>query len=233
MRLNTKSNKKMNTCFKYSQKIVAFLFLLFFSLNGKAQEGIRVIDNKGTIKNINKVTISNTKPTEPKPTKGDVWFDQYPSPNSIEIFDGTQWRKININGKVSYTDIITATKNKIGELKNGSNTTDVNETVTIITQATGNVDAKVTSNEAKTIATYKNEKGDEKTINETITKIEQPTPTSKKKADNSHGHIEYKNETANTAKKIQIVSKDPGNELQVGTDGGGISQEELSLPMEK
>lgn len=112
--------------------VIFWLFLLLSSM-GKAQE-VRVIDNKGTIRVINKVTMGANKPNSQKRVRGDVWFDKYPSPTSVQIFDGTEWKSININGVIKYNDKLTATKNQIGTLVNGTTSTSVYETVTKVEQ---------------------------------------------------------------------------------------------------
>ena len=75
------------------QYTLSLLFLFFF-LTLSAQE-IRVIDNKGTIKNVrnNTVTTSNTQPSNP--VEDDIWFDTSLSNTKLaKVWDGNQWLKI-------------------------------------------------------------------------------------------------------------------------------------------
>lgn len=118
--------------FTYFKGVAVFWFCLFLSSMSKAQE-VRVIDNKGTIRVINKVTIG-AEPNAQKRVRGDVWFDKYPSPTSVQLFDGTEWKNINVNGVIKYNDKLTATKNQIGVLINGTTSTSVHETVTKVEQ---------------------------------------------------------------------------------------------------
>lgn len=75
-------------------KLSLITFALIFSLKINAQE-IRVIDNKGTIKDVrnNNVTTSATAPSDP--VENDVWFDTSITPNEIKIYDGTTWLDID------------------------------------------------------------------------------------------------------------------------------------------
>ena len=70
--------------------VVVFLCLLLLELN--AQE-LRVIDNKGTLQNINnnKVTTAAAEPSSP--VEGDVWFDT--TTNISKIYDGSLWKEID------------------------------------------------------------------------------------------------------------------------------------------
>lgn len=53
---------------------------------------VKVIDHKGTLKNVtsNKVTTSTTAPTTP--IESDIWFDT--STNGTKVWDGTSWKAI-------------------------------------------------------------------------------------------------------------------------------------------
>jgi len=61
---------------------------LAFISTANAQE-VRVIDNKGTIKKINKVTTSTTVPVDN--LIGDIWFDDSAAPTQTKIYDGSNW----------------------------------------------------------------------------------------------------------------------------------------------
>jgi len=75
----------------YLSKNLNTLFLncaLAFISIANAQE-VRVIDNKGTITKINKVTTSATVPTDN--VIGDVWFHSSASSKVSKIYNGTDW----------------------------------------------------------------------------------------------------------------------------------------------
>ena len=109
---------------------------------------------------------------------------------NIGIGTTTPNEKLEVNGKVRIsdltgtdlgTDVVVTADATTGELKEGGTIASIvsdNETVTSITQATGNTDSDVTSGDANTIATYTNEDGDDKTINETVTTLEKSTTDS-------------------------------------------------------
>jgi hypothetical protein len=63
--------------------------LAFISI-ANAQE-VRVIDNKGTIKKINKVTTGDPEPADADSLTGDIWFDTNFTPTQTKIFDGNNW----------------------------------------------------------------------------------------------------------------------------------------------
>ena len=64
--------------------------LVLFTLRTNAQ-GVKVVDNKGTLTTINKVTTSSTAPTDP--VIGDVWYDDtIPAETIGKIYDGTSWK---------------------------------------------------------------------------------------------------------------------------------------------
>jgi len=50
---------------------------------------VSVVDNKGTIKKINKVTTSTTVPVDN--LIGDIWFDDSAAPTQTKIYDGSNW----------------------------------------------------------------------------------------------------------------------------------------------
>jgi len=58
-----------------------------------AQE-VRVIDNKGTIKKINKVTTDDTEPAAADSLTGDIWFDDSAAPTQTKIYDGSNWNTV-------------------------------------------------------------------------------------------------------------------------------------------
>lgn len=64
---------------------------LLFQTNTLAQQ-VKVIDHKGTLKNVtsNTVTISNASPSNP--VLSDIWFDT--DNNLTKIWDGSSWRAI-------------------------------------------------------------------------------------------------------------------------------------------
>ncbi len=70
---------------------IVLISVLAVSYTANTQE-VRVIDNKGTIKNItigNTVTTSNTAPTDP--VEGDTWFDTSGTTAVTRTYDGTDW----------------------------------------------------------------------------------------------------------------------------------------------
>ncbi|CAM1346748.1 hypothetical protein [Tenacibaculum insulae] len=93
---------------------ILLTFFVFITLKIKAQE-VRVIDNKGTIqtvKNTRVFTGAANKPANADAVIGDIYFDQYPNPNSVEIWDGTSWKVIKNNtthtgtaGSVFFADL--------------------------------------------------------------------------------------------------------------------------------
>lgn len=91
------------------RNFIRFIFLFFFFnafLHIKAQE-VRVIDNKGTVKNINKVSYGTTVPTLTSPSnnvKGDIYIiGTATSPEKTFLFDGTQWVEISSQNDWSLT----------------------------------------------------------------------------------------------------------------------------------
>lgn len=93
---------------------ILITILIFISLKINAQE-VNVIDKKGTIqtvKNTRVFTGAANKPANADAVIGDIYFDQYPNPNSVEIWDGTLWKVIKNNtthtgtsGSVFFADI--------------------------------------------------------------------------------------------------------------------------------
>ncbi|WBX70334.1 hypothetical protein [Tenacibaculum retecalamus] len=99
----------------YNKHILTlFLTLIFISVKINAQE-VRVIDNKGTIQTVNNTRVFTgaiNKPSNADAIIGDIYFDQYPNPNSVEIWDGALWKVIKNNtthtgtsGSVFFADI--------------------------------------------------------------------------------------------------------------------------------
>ena len=82
-------------------KIIYSFFILFLCfVNQSFAQEVKVIDNKGTINNINNTRVfTGTKPANADAVTGDIFFDTYPNPTSIEIWDGvnTEWRPITSN----------------------------------------------------------------------------------------------------------------------------------------
>lgn len=69
--------------------------LVLFTIRANAQ-GVKVVDNKGTITTVNKVTTSNSAPTTP--IEGDIWYNNTTASNVItSVFDGTIWKEITTN----------------------------------------------------------------------------------------------------------------------------------------
>jgi hypothetical protein len=71
--------------------------LLLFSLELQAQV-VRVIDNKGTISNVNnnQVTTAATAPTSP--LEGDIWFNNTDANNIVaNVYDGSAWQVVPNN----------------------------------------------------------------------------------------------------------------------------------------
>ncbi|WP_271405269.1 hypothetical protein [Tenacibaculum soleae] len=93
---------------------ILITILIFISLKINAQE-VNVIDKKGTIqtvKNTRVFTGAANKPANANAVIGDIYFDQYPNPNSVEIWDGTSWKVIKNNtthtgttGSVFFADL--------------------------------------------------------------------------------------------------------------------------------
>ena len=85
--------------FNYFFKNLNTLFLtcaLAFISIANAQE-VRVIDNKGTIKKINKVTTDGTAPAPADSLTGDIWFDDSATPTQTKIYDGGNWVTVVAN----------------------------------------------------------------------------------------------------------------------------------------
>ena len=79
--------------FNYFFKNLNTLFLtcaLAFISTANAQ-WVSVVDNKGTIKKINKVTTDDTEPAAADSLTGDIWFDDSAAPTQTKIYDGSNW----------------------------------------------------------------------------------------------------------------------------------------------
>ena len=107
--------------FNYFFKNLNTLFLtcaLAFISIANAQE-VRVIDNKGTIKKINKVTTDGTAPAPADSLTGDIWFDDSATPTQTKIYDGGNWVTVVANSDSNvYTGVFVIDR-------------DVNDTFTI------------------------------------------------------------------------------------------------------
>ena len=133
----------------YLSKNLNTLFLncaLAFISIANAQE-VRVIDNKGTIKKINKVTTSATVPADN--VIGDVWFDSSAPSKVSKIYNGTVW--LNIDEDKVTTGVTAPTIKNIGAIWFDTSATpnilkvwdgsswvfvDINETITTFSQET-------------------------------------------------------------------------------------------------
>ncbi len=88
-------------------KLFLTTFALVLSLKTSAQE-VDVVDNKGTIVQVNNnnVTTSATAPTGP--VENDIWFDTSTTPNEIKIYDGITWLDLDghrgTTGSVFFAD---------------------------------------------------------------------------------------------------------------------------------
>ncbi len=154
-------------------KKILTIILIVFSIQLYSQ--VKVIDNKGTIKKVNRVSKGvwggATHPqANLNPTQGDIHFDT--GNNVVKIFDGTNWVIINQStGTADYQNEVTD-KHKIGTFKKstGAKIADVYETITRIDAVTA-----PNSMASRTIATYKNENQTNQEIKETITKLSNTT----------------------------------------------------------
>ena len=82
--------------FNYFFKNLNTLFLtcaLAFISTANAQ-WVSVVDNKGTIKKINKVTTDDTEPAAADSLTGDIWFDDSAAPTQTKIYDGSNWKTV-------------------------------------------------------------------------------------------------------------------------------------------
>ena len=96
-----------NYLFKNLNTLFLTCALAFISI-ANAQE-VRVIDNKGTIKKINKVTTDGTAPAPADSLTGDIWFDDSATPTQTKIYDGSSWVFIAINETITTFSQETAT----------------------------------------------------------------------------------------------------------------------------
>ena len=105
--------------FNYFFKNLNTLFLtcaLAFISTANAQE-VRVIDNKGTIKKINKVTTDDTEPAAADSLTGDIWFDDSAAPTQTKIYDGSNWKTVGAVPSV-YTGVFVIERTTIPITKN-------------------------------------------------------------------------------------------------------------------
>ena len=82
--------------FNYFFKNLNTLFLtcaLAFISTANAQ-WVSAVDNKGTIKKINKVTTDDTEPAAADSLTGDIWFDDSAAPTQTKIYDGSNWNTV-------------------------------------------------------------------------------------------------------------------------------------------
>ncbi|MCD8410329.1 hypothetical protein G1L02_05070 [Tenacibaculum finnmarkense] len=90
------------------------LFILFsLIVFGKTYSQVnKVVDNKGTIKNIinNTVTEATTAPTIPTPQKADIWLNS--TTNTYYVYDGTSWKKLN-KEETTYETVALTTGNQV------------------------------------------------------------------------------------------------------------------------
>lgn len=76
-----------------------FIVLIFISIKTNAQK-VKAIDNKGTIIMVKNTRIfTGTKPLDADAVSGDMYFNVYPNPTAIEVWDEntTSWKLINDN----------------------------------------------------------------------------------------------------------------------------------------
>jgi len=98
--------------FNYFFKNLNTLFLtcaLAFISTANAQ-WVSVVDNKGTIKKINKVTTSTTVPVDN--LIGDIWFDDSAAPTQTKIYDGSNWNTVGAVPSV-YTGVFVIERDRI------------------------------------------------------------------------------------------------------------------------
>ncbi|WOC39347.1 tail fiber domain-containing protein [Polaribacter sp. HL-MS24] len=75
-------------------QIIGFVLFGFLCVQTQAQQ-VRVIDNKGTISNINNSQVTTAALAPTSPLEGDVWFDTTDPNNRIaKVYDGTTWQLI-------------------------------------------------------------------------------------------------------------------------------------------
>ena len=74
------------------KQVVTLLIFGLLCFQSQAQV-VRVIDNKGTITEVNnnQVTTALTAPTTP--VEGDIWFDT--TTNTKKVWDGAAWKEID------------------------------------------------------------------------------------------------------------------------------------------
>ncbi|MDY0779816.1 hypothetical protein [Tenacibaculum sp. IB213877] len=78
-------------------KILVLTSALALSYKANAQE-VNVVTNKGTLTTVKNTRVfTGTKPLNADALIGDMFFDVYPNPTTIEIWEGSEWRKINNN----------------------------------------------------------------------------------------------------------------------------------------
>ena len=151
---------------------------------------------------------------------GDGTFTYTSEDNTVTTFDADGDLVDNADGTFTYTNaagvpvsfdarIATVVDNMDGTFTitddfGDSVTIDVNDTLTLLTQATGNTDADVTASDANTIATYTDENGDDFTINETVTTLT---------FDNTTNELEFTDETG-TPNAVDLSSL-----VHTGTQG--------------
>ena len=80
----------------FVRTLATLLLLVLFSVQAHAQI-VRVIDNKGTIANVNnnQVTSAATAPTTPAPLEGDIWFNTTTGISSVYDETTTDWIEID------------------------------------------------------------------------------------------------------------------------------------------
>ena len=88
---------------KISYKFCVLLIAFALGLSNVTHcQKIRVIDNKGTVADVNNnnVYTSPTDPNDPKviSVTNDVWIDNTSTPNTIKIFNGLNWINITHTG---------------------------------------------------------------------------------------------------------------------------------------
>lgn len=136
--------------FKTHKHITKFIltFALALSLKANAQE-VRVIDNKGTIQNVNNNRVF-TQATDPNPSlptppitvQGDIWFNSSVTPSEMNVWNGTSWVTVSTQNnawlKANSTDIPTSIDDNIytnGRI--GINDDNPDFAIKVITQSEG------------------------------------------------------------------------------------------------
>ncbi|WP_233885065.1 hypothetical protein [Tenacibaculum piscium] len=85
--------------------IILIFALIFISLKITAQR-TSVVDNKGTIKNVN-TSVSSGTYAPANPLEGDIWFESNPTNNKVKIYDADEPTPANRWKSISNQNIYT------------------------------------------------------------------------------------------------------------------------------